>query len=45
MRGDRPLDVMTSAEYGRPITDVMPMGGLMNVTEPVTPACRDRGGR
>jgi 2-polyprenyl-6-methoxyphenol hydroxylase-like FAD-dependent oxidoreductase len=26
-----PLDVMTSADYGRPITDVMPMGGLMNV--------------
>jgi 2-polyprenyl-6-methoxyphenol hydroxylase-like FAD-dependent oxidoreductase len=26
-----PLDVMTSANYGRPITDVMPMGGLMNV--------------
>jgi hypothetical protein len=26
-----PLDLMTSAEYGRPITDVMPMGGLMNV--------------
>jgi 2-polyprenyl-6-methoxyphenol hydroxylase-like FAD-dependent oxidoreductase len=26
-----PLDAMTSAEYGRPITDVMPMGGLMNV--------------
>ena len=26
-----PLDVMTSREYGRPITDVMPMGGLMNV--------------
>ncbi len=26
-----PLDVMTSAGYGRPITDVMPMGGLMNV--------------
>jgi 2-polyprenyl-6-methoxyphenol hydroxylase-like FAD-dependent oxidoreductase len=26
-----PLDVMTSAEYGRPITGVMPMGGLMNV--------------
>ena len=23
-----PLDVMTSAEYGRPITEVMPMGGL-----------------
>jgi 2-polyprenyl-6-methoxyphenol hydroxylase-like FAD-dependent oxidoreductase len=27
----KPLDVMTSADYGRPITDVMPMGGLMNV--------------
>ena len=27
----RPLDVMTSPEHGRPITDVMPMGGLMNV--------------
>jgi 2-polyprenyl-6-methoxyphenol hydroxylase-like FAD-dependent oxidoreductase len=27
----RPLDVLTSPEYGRPITDVMPMGGLMNV--------------
>jgi 2-polyprenyl-6-methoxyphenol hydroxylase-like FAD-dependent oxidoreductase len=26
-----PLDLMTSREYGRPITDVMPMGGLMNV--------------
>jgi 2-polyprenyl-6-methoxyphenol hydroxylase-like FAD-dependent oxidoreductase len=26
-----PLDVMTSAECARPITDVMPMGGLMNV--------------
>jgi 2-polyprenyl-6-methoxyphenol hydroxylase-like FAD-dependent oxidoreductase len=26
-----PLDVMTSADYGRPITEVMPMGGLMNV--------------
>jgi 2-polyprenyl-6-methoxyphenol hydroxylase-like FAD-dependent oxidoreductase len=26
-----PLDVMTSADYGQPITDVMPMGGLMNV--------------
>jgi 2-polyprenyl-6-methoxyphenol hydroxylase-like FAD-dependent oxidoreductase len=26
-----PLDVMTAAGYGRPITDVMPMGGLMNV--------------
>jgi 2-polyprenyl-6-methoxyphenol hydroxylase-like FAD-dependent oxidoreductase len=27
----RPLDVMTSADYARPITGVMPMGGLMNV--------------
>jgi 2-polyprenyl-6-methoxyphenol hydroxylase-like FAD-dependent oxidoreductase len=26
-----PLDVMTSAEHARPITGVMPMGGLMNV--------------
>jgi 2-polyprenyl-6-methoxyphenol hydroxylase-like FAD-dependent oxidoreductase len=26
-----PLDIMTSPEYARPITDVMPMGGLMNV--------------
>jgi 2-polyprenyl-6-methoxyphenol hydroxylase-like FAD-dependent oxidoreductase len=26
-----PLDVMTSADHGRPITGVMPMGGLMNV--------------
>jgi 2-polyprenyl-6-methoxyphenol hydroxylase-like FAD-dependent oxidoreductase len=26
-----PLDLMTSPEYGRPITEVMPMGGLMNV--------------
>jgi 2-polyprenyl-6-methoxyphenol hydroxylase-like FAD-dependent oxidoreductase len=26
-----PLDVMTSADRARPITDVMPMGGLMNV--------------
>ena len=26
-----PLDVMTSGDYARPITDVMPMGGLMNV--------------
>jgi 2-polyprenyl-6-methoxyphenol hydroxylase-like FAD-dependent oxidoreductase len=26
-----PLDVMTSEHYARPITDVMPMGGLMNV--------------
>jgi 2-polyprenyl-6-methoxyphenol hydroxylase-like FAD-dependent oxidoreductase len=26
-----PLDIMTSADYARPITEVMPMGGLMNV--------------
>ncbi len=26
-----PLDVMTAADYARPITGVMPMGGLMNV--------------
>ena len=26
-----PLDAMTSPDYGRPITDVMPMGGLTNV--------------
>jgi len=26
-----PLDLMTSTGYGRPITGVMPMGGLMNV--------------
>src|SRR5262245_60054289 len=26
-----PLDVMTSAKHARPITGVMPMGGLMNV--------------
>ena len=26
-----PLDVMTSTKHARPITDVMPMGGLMNV--------------
>jgi flavin-dependent dehydrogenase len=26
----RPLDAMTSTDYGRPITAVMPMGGLMN---------------
>lgn len=30
-RAMKPLDVMTSTDYGRPITDVMPMGGLMNV--------------
>jgi 2-polyprenyl-6-methoxyphenol hydroxylase-like FAD-dependent oxidoreductase len=34
----RPLDVMTSPDYGRPITDVMPMGGLMNVDRTAEPA-------
>jgi 2-polyprenyl-6-methoxyphenol hydroxylase-like FAD-dependent oxidoreductase len=33
----RPLDVMTSADYGSPITDVMPMGGLMNVDRTTAP--------
>ena len=33
----RPLDVMTSEDYGRPITDVMPMGGLMNVDRSAAP--------
>jgi 2-polyprenyl-6-methoxyphenol hydroxylase-like FAD-dependent oxidoreductase len=33
-----PLDVMTSPEYGTPITDVMPMGGLMNVDRTGDPA-------
>jgi 2-polyprenyl-6-methoxyphenol hydroxylase-like FAD-dependent oxidoreductase len=27
----RPLDVLTSPDHGRAITEVMPMGGLMNV--------------
>jgi len=27
----QPLDVITSPDHGRPITGVMPMGGLMNV--------------
>ena len=33
----RHLDVMTSSDYGRPITDVMPMGGLQNVDCTVRP--------
>jgi 2-polyprenyl-6-methoxyphenol hydroxylase-like FAD-dependent oxidoreductase len=33
----RPLDAMTSADYGRPITPVMPMGGLMNVDRTADP--------
>jgi 2-polyprenyl-6-methoxyphenol hydroxylase-like FAD-dependent oxidoreductase len=32
-----PLDVLTSEDYGRPITDVMPMGGLMNVDRTTPP--------
>jgi 2-polyprenyl-6-methoxyphenol hydroxylase-like FAD-dependent oxidoreductase len=32
-----PLDVMTSEDYGVPITDVMPMGGLMNVDRTAAP--------
>ena len=35
-----PLDVMTSAEYARPITGVMPMGGLMNVDRTGDPGVR-----
>jgi 2-polyprenyl-6-methoxyphenol hydroxylase-like FAD-dependent oxidoreductase len=33
-----PLDVMISAHYARPITSVMPMGGLMNVDRTGDPA-------
>ena len=36
----RPLDVMTSRDYGRPITDVLPMGGLMNVDRSGDPGVR-----
>ena len=37
---------MTSPDYGRPITDVMPMGGLMNVDRTGAPGRRrDRRGR
>ena len=32
-----PLDVMTSADHARPITGVMPMGGLMNVDRTADP--------
>lgn len=32
-----PLDHMTSTDYARPITDVMPMGGLMNVDRTADP--------
>lgn len=33
----RPLDTMTSPDYGTPITEVMPMGGLMNVDRTAAP--------
>ena len=33
----RPLDVLTSPDYGLPITGVMPMGGLMNVDRTEAP--------
>jgi 2-polyprenyl-6-methoxyphenol hydroxylase-like FAD-dependent oxidoreductase len=35
-----PLDVMTSPQYGRPITDLMPMGGLSNVDRTGDPGVR-----
>jgi flavin-dependent dehydrogenase len=35
-----PLGTMTSPSYGRPITDVMPMGGLMNVDRTGDPGVR-----
>jgi 2-polyprenyl-6-methoxyphenol hydroxylase-like FAD-dependent oxidoreductase len=35
-----PLDEMTSPEYGRPITDLMPMGGLANVERTGDPGVR-----
>ena len=35
-----PLDVMTLSHYGQPITDVMPMGGLMNVDRTGAPGVR-----
>jgi 2-polyprenyl-6-methoxyphenol hydroxylase-like FAD-dependent oxidoreductase len=33
----RPLDLMTSSDYGEPITGVMPMGGLLNVDRTADP--------
>src|SRR3954454_17240084 len=36
----RPLDVSTSPDHGRPITAVMPMGGLANVDRTVPPPVR-----
>jgi 2-polyprenyl-6-methoxyphenol hydroxylase-like FAD-dependent oxidoreductase len=35
-----PLDLMTSSDYAAPITDVMPMGGLMNVDRTADPGVR-----
>jgi 2-polyprenyl-6-methoxyphenol hydroxylase-like FAD-dependent oxidoreductase len=35
-----PLDTMISSDYSRPITDVMPMGGLMNVDRTGDPGVR-----
>jgi 2-polyprenyl-6-methoxyphenol hydroxylase-like FAD-dependent oxidoreductase len=36
----RPIDISTSPEHGRPITDVLPMGGLMNVDRTAPPPVR-----
>jgi 2-polyprenyl-6-methoxyphenol hydroxylase-like FAD-dependent oxidoreductase len=36
----RPLDVMTAPEYARPITPVMPMGGLQNIDRTGDPGVR-----
>jgi 2-polyprenyl-6-methoxyphenol hydroxylase-like FAD-dependent oxidoreductase len=36
----RPLDVMTAREYARPITPVMPMGGLQNIDRTGDPGVR-----
>jgi 2-polyprenyl-6-methoxyphenol hydroxylase-like FAD-dependent oxidoreductase len=36
----RPLDVMTSDDHSRAITDVLPMGGLMNVDRTGDPGVR-----
>jgi 2-polyprenyl-6-methoxyphenol hydroxylase-like FAD-dependent oxidoreductase len=39
-RAITPLDAMTSADYGHPITGVMPMGGLMNIDRTAPPNIR-----
>jgi 2-polyprenyl-6-methoxyphenol hydroxylase-like FAD-dependent oxidoreductase len=36
----RPLDAMTAREHAEPITDVMPMGGLLNVVRTADPGVR-----